>query len=42
MMHTAIDKLREYCEDRKYNEVANLLLAFDELSAHFKKYENVS
>ncbi len=29
MMITAIDKLREYCENRKYKEVANLLSAFD-------------
>lgn len=42
MMLTAIDKLREYCETRKYKEVANLLSAFDELSSYFKKYENVA
>lgn len=42
MMLTAIDKLREYCEMRKYKDVANLLSAFDELSSYFKKYENVS
>lgn len=42
MMLTAIDKLREYCETRKYKEVALLLSAFDELSSYFKKYENVA
>jgi hypothetical protein len=42
MMITAVDKLREYCEKRKYRQVANLLSAFDELSNYFKKYENVS
>ena len=42
MMLTAIDKLREYCEMRKYKDVANLLSAFDELSSYFKKYENVA
>lgn len=41
MMVDAIEKLREACENKQYGEVANLLSAFNELSNHFKKYEQI-
>ena len=41
MMVDAIEKLREACEQKSYIEVANLLSAFNELSNHFKKYEQI-
>ena len=41
-MLTAIEKLREYCERKKYKDVANLISAFDELTIYFKKYDNVA
>ena len=41
MMLTAIEKLREYCEKKKYKEVANLISAFNELSTYFKNYKNI-
>lgn len=41
MMVDAIEKLREACENKKYMDVSNLLSAFDGLSNHFKKYEQI-
>jgi hypothetical protein len=38
MMVDAVEKLREACPKREYNQVGNLLSAFNELSNHFKKY----
>lgn len=34
MMLTAVDKLRDSCANKVYKEVANLILAFNELSAY--------
>lgn len=42
MMLTAIDKLREHCELRRYRDVSNLLMAFEELAGYFRKYENIA
>ena len=41
MQMTAVDKLRESCQKKNYKEVSNLIQAFDELSSHFKKYQNI-
>lgn len=41
MMLTAVDQLKEYCTQRNYKEVSNLISAFDELSAYFKKYQQI-
>lgn len=41
MMLNAIEQLRNFCEEKKYKHVADILRAFDDLSLQFKKYENV-
>eukprot|EP00828_Plagiopyla_frontata_P010156 TRINITY_DN1532_c0_g1_i3.p1 TRINITY_DN1532_c0_g1~~TRINITY_DN1532_c0_g1_i3.p1 ORF type:complete len:676 (-),score=86.16 TRINITY_DN1532_c0_g1_i3:49-1836(-) len=41
MMLNAIDQLKEFIHDSKYKQVAELLLAFEDLSLQFKKYEKV-
>ncbi len=41
MMVDALEKLRVNCENRAYKDVANLISAFNELSNHFKKYEQI-
>jgi vacuolar protein sorting-associated protein 53 len=41
MMVDAIEKLREACENKQYDMIANLLSAFAELSKYFKKYEQI-
>ncbi len=41
MMVDAIEKLGDACQNKEYKIVADLLSAFDELSTHFKKYEQI-
>jgi vacuolar protein sorting-associated protein 53 len=41
MMVDALEKLRDACEHKEYDMVANLLSAFNELSKYFKKYEQI-
>lgn len=41
MMLNAIEQLKEFISERKYKQVAELLLAFEDLSLQFKKYEKV-
>ena len=36
MMLTAVEKLKIFCQDKVYKEVANLISAFEELSIYFK------
>lgn len=38
MMLTAIEKLRENCQQKKYKDVGMLLEAFQELSQYFTKF----
>ena len=42
MMNTAIEKLREACENRQYREVANLIEAIEDFFLYFKKYEDIA
>jgi hypothetical protein len=41
MMVDALEKLRDACEHKEYDMIANLLSAFNELSKYFKKYEQI-
>lgn len=41
MMVDAIEKLRQACENKQYQMIANLISAFNELSKYFKKYEQI-
>jgi hypothetical protein len=41
MMLTAIEKLKDSCQSKKYREVAMLLEAFNELGTYFKKFDNI-
>lgn len=41
MMVDALQKLRDACEHKQYEMIANLLSAFNELSKYFKKYEQI-
>ena len=34
--------MREFCENKHYHEVANLISAIEDFFSYFKKYENVS
>jgi hypothetical protein len=41
MMVDALEKLRDACEHKEYEMIANLISAFNELSKYFKKYEQI-
>jgi vacuolar protein sorting-associated protein 53 len=41
MMVDALEKLRDACEHKEYDMIANLLSAFNELSKYFKKYDQI-
>lgn len=41
MMVDALEKLRDACEHKQYEMIANLISAFNELSKYFKKYEQI-